>query len=296
MPKPRGSERGQATVEYAGLLLLAAATFAAFAAFAPPALPGAELARTLAARMICAVRGGECARAAAISPLAEAYGPELAALIEAHRPEIRFEPGPYSSLPVDFRRCRLRRCADTTRVGSIGHSQAGERPTAFVHVVDCRAGATSRPPEGCDGPAAGRLYLQYWLYYPDSATRSLGARGYHADDWESLQVRIGEDGTEARASAHHGYAYEGGLGSALAEAGIGDGSGWGPALGYLWVSEGSHAGRAKGGLVHIREIPPEQLRVVPLDPLVREGLGDYGFAVSPPWEKAVWADPESTST
>jgi len=51
-----------------------------------------------------------------------------------------------------------------------------------------------------------------------------------------------------------------------------------------------------GSLVHIREIPSEQLRVIPLDPLVAAGLDDYGFAVSPPWEKAVWSDPESTST
>jgi hypothetical protein len=297
LPKPAGSERGQATVEYAGLLLFVALALSGFIAFAPAAVPGAELARTLAARLVCSVGGGGCAAAAAVPPLEDAYGPELAALIEAHRPEIRFEPGPYSSLPVDFRRCRLRRCADTTRLGSIGHSQAGEQPTAFVHVVDCRPEASPPPPEAaCDGEAAGRLYLQYWLYYPDSATRTMGAKGYHADDWESLQVRIGEGGTDARASAHHGYAYEGGLGSALAEAGIRGSPGWGPALGYLWVSEGSHAGRAKGGLVHIREIPSEQLRVIPLDPLVAAGLDDYGFAVSPPWEKAVWSDPESTST
>src|SRR5687768_4502322 len=99
LPKPAGSERGQATVEYAGLLLFVALAFSglvAFAAFAPAGVPGAGLARTLAARIVCAVGGGGCAAAAAVPPLEEAYGPELAALIEAHRPEIRFEPGPYS--------------------------------------------------------------------------------------------------------------------------------------------------------------------------------------------------------
>ena len=97
---------------------------------------------------------------------------------------------------------------------------------------------------------------------------------------------------EARASSHRGYSYEGGLSSALAEAGIRNGPAWGPALGYLWVSEGSHAGRAKGGLIYLRAVEPGQLRVIPLDPLVA-GLGDYDFAVTPPWRKEVWLDPES---
>lgn len=296
MVGPRGSERGQGTVEYVGLVLLVAASLAAFVALAPSTVPGADLARALLARTLCAVRGGGCPGGE--PPLIAAYGAELAALIEAHRPEIRFEPGPYSSLPVDFRRCRLRACADTTRVGAVSQSQAGEQPTAFVHVVDCRAPRAPAPPgASCAGAAAGNLYLQYWLYYPDSATRPMGARGYHADDWESFQLRIGpgSGSVEARASSHHGYSYEGGLSSALAEAGIRNGSAWGPAQGYLWVSEGSHAGRAKGGLIHLRAIEPGQLRVIPLDPLVA-GLGDYAFAVSPPWDKEVWLDPESTGT
>lgn len=293
MPRPAGSERGQGTVEYVGLLLLVALLFAGFLALAPSSVPGAELVRTLLGRTLCAVRGGGCVPD--VPPLVAAYGEDVAALIEGNRPEIRFEPAAYSSLPVDFRRCRLRRCADTTRLGMIGHSQGGEQPTAFVHVVDCRPGSEPAPGSDCDGSSAGHLYLQYWLYYPDSATRSFGPEGYHADDWESLQIRIGDDSVEARASSHHGYSYEAGLGSVLSDAGIVNGSAWGPALGYLWVSDGSHAGRAKGGLIHIREIAPEELRVIPLDPLVA-GLGSYDFAVSPPWEKAVWLDPESTGT
>lgn len=293
MPRPGGSERGQGTVEYVGLLLFVALVFAGVVAFAPSSLPGADLARSLVARTLCAVRGG-CVPGP--SPLVEAYGEEVAAMVEANRPEIRFERSAYSSLPVDFRRCRLRSCADTTRIGPVGHTQGGEQPTAFVHVVDCREGSPPVPGSECDGAAAGRLYLQYWLYYPDSATRSLGRRGYHLDDWESFQLRIGAGPAEARASSHHGYSYEAGLDSTLSDAGIGNGTAWGPAQGYLWVSDGSHAGRAKGGGMYLRSVMPTELRVVALDPLVAAGLDDYGFAVTPPWRKEVWLDPESTST
>ena len=48
----------------------------------------------------------------------------------------------------------------------------------------------------CSGERAGKRYLQYWLYWPDSQTEPFGERGYHPDDWESFQVRIGE--TESR--------------------------------------------------------------------------------------------------
>jgi len=97
----------------------------------------------------------------------------------------------------------------------VWETTAGRHATVFTHVVDRRA-------------SGGDLFIQYWLYYPDSTylgpayaahralrgplartpagliTRALA--GHHADDWESYQVRVAPDGRVfARASAHHGY-------------------------------------------------------------------------------------------
>ncbi len=87
--------------------------------------------------------------------------------------------------------------------------------TAFVHVVDCRAGERAESEavgEDCSDERAGNLYIQYWLYYANSATLHgvpvVGDAGEHKDDWESVQVRINSDGSvDERASAHDGYDY-----------------------------------------------------------------------------------------
>ena len=86
-----------------------------------------------------------------------------------------------------------------------------------------------------------------------------GDEGYHADDWEGTQVRVGPGGhPDARATSHHGYNYQGGrrnwgsdagiapLRWASEEAGLRPEGGWGPATGWLFVSGGSHAGAVKG--------------------------------------------------
>lgn len=295
-------EDGQATPEYIGLVLLAAAVFGALAAVGP-AIPGGEIARALAVKLVCAVRGtGDCgARAAELaarpSPAERAYGPELAAILSARAPAIAFEGDEFASLPVDYRECRERACADTIRHGSIGRTQAGLEPTAFVHVVDCRTGASSEDRYECAGERAGNLYLQYWLYYPDSATRGLGrVGGYHLDDWESYQVRIGPEGTAlARASSHHGYnGHRGGdIGS---DTGWWDGgSRWQEWLGELHVAAGSHAGMASHQPGDDRRIDPADLRLVPAEPLARRGRAP-SFAVTPPWGKEVWRDPEARGT
>ena len=55
----------------------------------------------------------------------------------------------------------------------VARSSSGERPVAFTHAVDCRpdaAAATEAAGADCSGERAGNLYLQYWLYYPGSAT------------------------------------------------------------------------------------------------------------------------------
>ncbi|HEY5816398.1 MAG TPA: hypothetical protein VIS95_08705 [Solirubrobacterales bacterium] len=176
-------------------------------------------------------------------------------------------------------------------------TDAGLPVTAFVHVVE----------------RGGNLYIQYWLYYVDSATLRgvpvAGERGYHLDDWESVQIRIGPDGTvEQRASSHHGYNYAQGAANAGSDADIGllnaaaeavgarPRDGWGDETGMLVVSGGSHAGNAKGFPRFDRVAPAGRIHLVPLEPIVA-GEGDaHRFAVSPPWRKHVWRDPEASGT
>ena len=122
-------------------------------------------------------------------------------------------------------------------------TREGLRVVAFTHAIDCRSGhvASTEAWGGvCSGSRRGNLYLQYWLYYPGSATaegwtplkaRSAvsaghsGIRRFHPDDWEGWQVRIGRGGTFSRATSHHGY------------------NGWLPDQERYSISGGSHAGR-----------------------------------------------------
>src|SRR6478672_9307785 len=144
-----GSERGQGTVEWVGLVLLVSLLMLAAIATGVR-VPGATLARALADRLLCA------------ASLADGCGDEPT-LIAAYGSE-------------------------------------GEAERADAAGVDCT------------DERAGNLYLQYWTYYADSATLRgvpiAGKKGYHHDDWESLQLRIRPDGSvDQRASSHHGYNY-----------------------------------------------------------------------------------------
>lgn len=248
-------------------------------------------------KLVCAVRLSGCDEAVELADaLADAYGRELAAQVRALAPEIDFESDEVASLPVDFRSCRSRACADVTRLGPVRASATGEPATAFVHVIDCRPGQES-PGADCTGEAAGNLYVQYWLYYPDSATERLGRLGYHHDDWEGYQVRIGPDGiAEARATSHHSYnSSHLGLANALSDAGIAERSGWGPSIGALHVAAGSHAGATGHHEGDDRSIDPADLGLEPLEPMAPHG-DRWEFGVSPPWEKDAWSDPETTGT
>jgi hypothetical protein len=239
-------------------------------------------------------------------------------------PAIAFERGS-RALPVDFRRCRKPACADGSARGLVERTDSGLPLTAFVHVIDCREPDTPHPdastgpagePTGatpdCSGDRAGNLYVQYWLYYPDSATMRgvpvAGPRGFHQDDWESVQVRIAADGSvEERASSHHGYNHSAGphnagsdAGSAplrdLAEAlGARPRNGWGPSEGLLRVSGGSHAGNVEGYFDLDRIVSGPQVHLVPLEPVAALGHR-HRFAVTPPWRKRAWTDPEATGT
>jgi hypothetical protein len=285
-------ERGQSTVEWIGLILVMALLVTALGGLAGIALPGTALARAIGGRIVCALElSGGCEPLAA-SDLALAYGDELAALISETTPQIRYEPG-MGALPVDYRDCREDACAEGRDGVRVASSQTGEPATSFTHVIDCRPG-TETPGAVCSGEAAGNRYLQYWLYYPGSATgegsgplrgvirevsEQVGHPTYHPDDWESVQFRVHADGSaEVRASAHHGY-----------------GSGWQPAEDSAYtVAGGSHAGTVEPAEFD-RITTPRRLDLIPLEPIAAEHPGTE-FAITPPWYKRVWLDPEYEGT
>jgi len=247
--------------------------------------------------------------------LIAAYGSEVGELVRRHIPTIFFEQGS-RAMPIDFRHCREAVCGDGTARGLVHETDAGLPLTAFVHVVDCRpggAGASEAAGADCSGPRAGNLYLQYWLYYADSATLRgvpiAGDAGYHRDDWESVQIRVCPDGgVDERASSHHGYNYVQSVANAGSDAGIDPlkdvaeavgarpENGWGPETHMLVVSGGSHAGNTNGFLRIDRVVPGRRVHLVPLEPIAADEGDDYGFAISPPWRKRVWRDPEASGT
>jgi hypothetical protein len=137
---PRG-DNGQGTVEWIGLVLLAALLVLALLAVAGSLIPGGSLARAIAERIICAVHlSGACGRDPALE---RAYGAEVAGLVREHAPRIRYERG-MEALPVDYRSCREEACSRGAPTGEIWRSSAGEPVVAFVHVVDCRPVAIAR--------------------------------------------------------------------------------------------------------------------------------------------------------
>jgi hypothetical protein len=270
-------------------------------------VPGVELARLVASRVLCAA---SLADGCGDQPvLIAAYGDEVGRLAREKMPALVFERGS-RALPVDFRRCRETSCGDGSERGLVHRTDERLPVTAFVHVVDCRAGQETEGAD-CSGERAGNLYLQYWMYYADSATLRgvpvAGRAGYHRDDWESVQFRIGPDGrVDQRASSHHGFNHGGGLvnwGSdagldvinAGAEAiGVRERNGWGPETGVLLVSGGSHAGNVSGFPDIDRYVPGRRVHLIPLEPIAATDVTP--FVIGPPWGKRVWRDPEAEST
>lgn len=293
-----GSERGQGTVEWVGLVALVSLVLLAAVA-AGARVPGAPLARALADRILCAAAlAEECGDE---TELIAAYGSEVGELVRRQMPMLAFERDS-RAVPVDFRLCRDSNCGDAGGEGLIEATDSGLTVTAFVHTIDCREGKAEQAEAAgadCSGERAGNLYLQYWFYYADSATLRgvpvAGEKGYHEDDWESVQLRIGpDDGVEARASSHHGYnssrqpsnwAYDSG---ALAH------GGWGPETRLLLVAGGSHAGSTIGLENTDRFTPGRRVHLVPLEPIASQSSAR--FTISPPWRKRVWRDPEADGT
>jgi len=179
-----GSQRGQGTVEWVGTLCAVALVLAALVAVGVR-VPGAELARAVASRILCAA---SLADGCGDEPtLIAAYGTEVGKLVRRHMPSMLFERGS-QAVPVDFRRCRISACGDASAAGLVHRTDRRLPVTAFVHVVDCREGAAEAAEAAgadCSGSRAGNLYIEYFLYYADSATLRglIGDLGYHDDDW-----------------------------------------------------------------------------------------------------------------
>ena len=160
-------------------------------------------------------------------------------------------------------------------------------------MVDCRPGSE---PGGvdCSGAAAGNVYIQYWLYYPGSATGegstflapvirdvsgAIHESTYHPDDWESVQLRVQLDGSADIRPPPITVT----------------GPAWEPADGAFYrVSGGSHAGTIEPA-DYARMTPPERLGLIPLEPIAADEP-DTQFAITPPWYKRAWHEPEYAGT
>jgi hypothetical protein len=287
-------ERGQASVEWIGLLLLVSLALAAALAFVP-ALDGRPLGASIARALVCAVKG-DC-RVEGVA-LRRAYGERGAALVRAHAPNLVYEPGTLT-LPVDYRQCRSHRCSDAPDGRDLDvhrSARGGRQATAFTRVV--RRG--------------GRTYLQYWLYYPDSPSTFMRSHGiikrfyeplgindpaFHPDDWEGYQLRIERDGSaSARSTRHGGYTSCKGSPEPLPNWC----KGWGTPNGWTRVSRGSHAGhipeKTPGAGSHERSTTASGIRLVPLETLDHKSYKPLPGGIDPPWTKEVYDDPTSDSS
>jgi hypothetical protein len=318
-----GGEDGQATVEWTGLVLMAALALGALVAVAP-VVDGRPFGGFLAHHFACAVKGGcrDGDRA-----LARAYGERGAALVREYAPNVVYEPGE-RQLPVDWRRCRDPGCANAPdeRGLDVHRTDHGERATVFTRVL--RRG--------------GRTYIQYWFYYPDSNTtwaasdkaweggwlipRLAGIvddapryAGFHRDDWESYFVRLEEDGSAWVRASSHGH-WQGCKEEECKNE-------WTRRTGWTRVSRGSHAGHIPLRLelpegryrVHPRQLwvperrrprrrwvpqlpgrdldertsTAEGLRLIPLETHDKHRYRPNHQGVNPPWRKDAYRDPES---
>jgi hypothetical protein len=282
------SEGGQASVEWVGAVLLVTVALAGAGAGLGD-VDGRSYGGWLAHSIVCAVRGG-CAEERGV--LVSAYGERDAELVRRFAPSLVYERGTYT-LPVDFRDCRSHRCSDAPDDRDLdAHrtTRGGYPATAFTHVVH----------------RDGETFIQYWLYYPDSTSTVANAAGiwraadrmarrrlpdypgYHPDDWESVQVRIGRDGrVQTRASSHHGYQWCKQRRCANT---------WGPWTGWSRVSRGSHAGHIPERLERERTTTGGGLRLIPIESLDTRRYKPLDPGIVPPWKKKVFTDPLSDST
>jgi hypothetical protein len=312
-------EGGQTTVEWTGLVLLVSLALGALGALGRQ-LDGRSFGAFLAHRVLCPVKRG-CHEGDAA--LARAYGARDAQLVRRHAPNVVYERGE-AQLPVDYRRCRRRSCADgpTDRDLDVHRSHAGQRATAFTRVIR----------------REGRTYLQYWLYYPDSNTAWAGSDevwrrsyllplvgrlangserypGFHHDDWEGYNARIDPDSRVWVRASSHGH-YQGCKQAVCRNRWIGR-------TGWTRVSRGSHAGhipvdplgrspgpgrfprrgrrlrfrpRYPGRDMRERTSTAEGLRLVPLETIDPRSYRPIDDGIAPPWHKEAYRDPKSVSS
>ena len=298
----QSGERGQASIEWVGLVLLVGCALAGLLAFVP-SMDGRPLGAALARALVCAVKRDCGAEHVA---LRRAYGERDAALVRSAAPNIVYEPGTFT-LPIDYRRCRSHRCSDAPDDRGLDVSRAargGAPATAFTHVIH----------------RAGRTYIQYWFYYPDSPSTFWHSHGIlkalgihdpadHPDDWEGYQVRIDPDGSRwVRATAHGGYQWCKHFWCR---------NKWGRSTGWTRVSRGSHAGhiplRMEPGLkrwgisIHYKPLRPgagldersttaPNLHLVPLETIARRSYRPQHGGIKPPWTKRVYRNPAADSS
>jgi len=161
-------DRGTATVEQVGVVLLLGAVLAALVAFLltdPGDRPGHGLGIRIANRIACGPREpGTCRQ----HPTVSAYGWDLARAVRLLAPEPGARAGAEgpSLVPVDFRRCQRPSCAVPTGDGRL--TTANRRITLFTEVRRAEAA----------------WEIAYWSYRP-----SLG--------WERTVRRAGEAEIEA---------------------------------------------------------------------------------------------------
>jgi hypothetical protein len=322
----RRGERGQATVEFTALVLLAALALGALSAFGPR-FDGRSFGGFLAFHLACAIKR-DCHRGEDL--LERAYGRRDAHLVRDLAPNLVYEPGE-RQLPVDWRACRRATCAEAPdeRDLDVHLTGSGERVTAFTRLI--RRG--------------GRTYVQYWLYYPDSksvwaasdwiweraweaarrhglAPSTPGYPGTHRDDWEAYAVRLDPNGRVWVRASSHGH-WTGCKESACRQR-------WVARTGWTRVSRGSHAGHIPLR-TELRGVPPgrlpplvlapgapgsrvrrvpqlpghdldertttaEGLRLVPLETHDASGYRPRDEDVRPPWQKDAYWDPESDAS
>jgi hypothetical protein len=315
-------ERGQASVEFVALVSLCCLAFGALLVL-NGGFDGRDIGGFLARHLVCAV-DGRCERDE--QPLVAAYGERDAATVRALAPGLVYEPGE-RELPVDWRRCRRVSCsiapddpdldahvpAGPGTGGSVRPAAGGARATAFTHVI--RRG--------------GRLYVQYWLYYPDSGTTLAGSDrlwahvlggiadypGFHKDDWEGAFVRVDPDGSVWLRASSHGHFQSCKWAFCRDE--------WARHTGWVRVSRGSHSGHVPfvalpprwhlarplfprylphpalprlrpvgpGRGLHERSTGAEGLRLVPLESIDPRAYRPLDPHIHPPWDKDAYLDP-----
>jgi hypothetical protein len=302
-------EGGQAGVEFVALVLLCCLVFGALVAVRG-GFDGRATGGFLARHIVCAVTG-RCGRDERL--LVAAYGERDAAAVRALAPNLVYEPGE-RELPVDWRECRRVRCSVAPHDRDLDSHIGGRgRATAFTHVI--RRG--------------GRLYVQYWLYYPDSNTTLAGSDrlwewiglpfgypGFHEDDWEGAFVRVDPDGGAWLRASSHGQ-FQSCKWAFCRE--------WSRHTGWVRVSRGSHSGHVpfsreprwgdpghtlipRYGLLPARpRLTPlspgrglrersstgEGLRLVPLETLDPHEYRPRDPHVLPPWDKGAYLDPDA---